>query len=151
MSEPALSIHEARFGDLTAAQLYGILRVRSEVFVVEQDCVYLDLDGKDVGPDAWQLWAESGEGRVAATIRLLGSGETRSIGRVATDPAFRGQGLAAQLIRRGIELAEGDPIRISAQAHLQDWYAGFGFVAHGEEYLEDGIPHRAMRRAGTPT
>lgn len=150
VSAASLPIHEARFADLTAAQLYAILRLRTEVFVVEQDCVYNDLDGKDTAPDAWILWMES-EGRVAATIRVLGTGDACSIGRVATDPAFRGRGLAAELVRRGITLADGDPITISAQAHLQDWYSGFGFVAYGDEYLEDGIPHRAMRREGSPS
>ena len=150
---PRLAIHVARFADLTPHQLYEILRLRVQVFTVEQDCVYQDLDGRDTESSALLLWQEA-EGRVAATLRLLegasagedAASEEMIIGRVVTAPDHRGRGLAADLMRRAIELAAGRPIRISAQAHLQRWYEGFGFAAFGEGYLEDGIPHVAMRR-----
>lgn len=145
MSAQALPIHVAQLDELTPRQLYGILRLRIEVFTVEQDCAYQDLDGKDLLPTALQLWQED-DGEVVSTIRVLESGDDRKIGRVATASRARGRGLAGQLIRRGIELCADHAIDISAQAHLQRWYEGFGFVRHGDEYLEDGIPHVAMRR-----
>lgn len=140
-----LPIHVATFDQLTPAQLYGILQLRVQVFTVEQDCAYQDLDGKDQLPGTLQLWQEQG-GQVVSTLRILDAGDDRKVGRVATGSAFRGRGSAGQLIRRAIELCAGHAIDISAQAHLQEWYEGFGFVRHGEGYLEDGIPHVAMRR-----
>lgn len=140
-----LPIHVAPVDELTPRQLYGIIRLRVEVFTVEQDCAYQDLDGKDLLPTALQLWQEEGD-EVVSTIRILEAGDDRKIGRVATAQHARGRGLAGQLIRRGIELCAGHAIEISAQAHLQPWYEGFGFVRYGDEYLEDGIPHVAMRR-----
>lgn len=145
MSAPALPIHVAHVDDLTPRQLYGIIQLRVEVFTVEQDCAYQDLDGKDLLPTTLQLWQEH-EDEVVSTIRILEAGDDRKIGRVATAKHARGRGLAGQLIRRGIELCAGHAIDISAQAHLQRWYEGFGFVRFGDEYLEDGIPHVAMRR-----
>jgi ElaA protein len=139
------TLHVARFPELTPAQLYGIMRVRSAVFVVEQDVVYLDFDGRDHEPGAVHLWHELG-GEVVSTIRLLHSGEDRVIGRVATLPEARGQGLAAELIRKGIALSAGRAVELGAQAHLDEWYASFGFVRYGEGYFEDAIPHVHMRR-----
>lgn len=140
-------IHVAPLDELTPRQLYGILQLRVEVFTVEQDCAYQDLDGKDLLPGTLQLWAEEDDGTVVSTIRVVDAGEDRKIGRVATAASARGRGLAAQLIERGIELCSGHAIEISAQSHLQQWYEGFGFARYGDEYLEDGIPHVAMRRA----
>jgi len=144
-SAPAATLHAAAFDELTHRQLYGILHVRSAVFVVEQDCAYLDVDGRDLDASVLHLWHESG-GAVVSAIRVLDRGEDRIIGRVATLPHARGRGLAAELIREGIARSPGRAIEISAQAHLEHWYSGFGFVRYGEEYLEDGIPHVAMRR-----
>lgn len=141
----ALPIHAAPFTDLTPWQLHGIIRVRLEVFVVEQDCVYLDLDGRDPEPTTTLLWHEL-EGDVVSTIRVLHDGDDRIIGRVATLPHARSRGLAAALINEGLARSAGHAVRISAQAHLAPWYAGFGFVVSGEGYLEDGIPHLPMRR-----
>lgn len=141
----ALPVHVAQLDDLTARQLYGILRLRVEVFTVEQDCAYQDLDGQDLLSTTLQVWQED-DGEVVSTIRVLASGDDRKIGRVATATHARGRGLAGQLLRHGIELCAGHAIEISAQAHLQGWYEGFGFVRYGAEYLEDGIPHVAMRR-----
>ena len=141
----APAIHVAAFDDLTPAQLYGIIRLRVEVFTVEQDCAYQDLDGKDQLPGTLQLWQEE-DGQVVSTLRILNAGADRKVGRVATATPFRGRGYSGQLIRHAIELCAGHAIDISAQAHLQQWYGGFGFVRHGEGYLEDGIPHVAMRR-----
>ena len=115
------------------------------MFVVEQACVYLDADGRDLEPTASQLWTEA-SGDVVATLRLLRdpSGEWR-IGRVATAASSRGRGLAAALMTRALEIADG-PVVLNAQAHLAAWYGRFGFVVDGPEFDEDGIPHVPMRR-----
>jgi ElaA protein len=141
------SVRDARLADLDAATLYRILALRSNVFVVEQNCVYADPDGRDLEFSARQLWIER-DGEVIATLRLLidPDGAAR-IGRVATAQSARGNGHAAQLMRRALELSEGREVVLGAQAYLQDWYAGFGFVREGDEYLDDGIPHVAMRRS----
>jgi ElaA protein len=116
-----------------------------DVFVVEQECPYPELDGRDVEPATVHLWFDV-DGEVAATIRLLDNGDTRAIGRVATAPGFRGAGLAARLMEEGIALAGDVPVTLGAQAHLEGWYQRFGFRRSGEGYVEDGIPHVPMRR-----
>lgn len=142
-----LLVCDATAADLDPVLLYRILALRSAVFVVEQDCAYLDLDGRDLEPGARQLWIER-DGAVLATLRLLDDpGGVRRIGRVATAPDARGLGLAARLMTRALELADGAAVVLGAQAHLHDWYARFGFVQDGEQYLEDGIAHVPMRRA----
>lgn len=135
--------------EIPTSTFYRIARLRQEVFVVEQDCVYLDLDGRDLELGSMQLWVEAADGAVAATVRILDESAhepgLRSIGRVVTDPAWRGRGIAAELLRAAIAACEGGPILIHAQAHLSEWYGRFGFSACGEEFLEDGIPHLPMR------
>jgi ElaA protein len=143
MSEPELRM--ARFAELTPFEVYGLCRLRVDVFVVEQECPYPELDGRDVEPSTVHLWFEQ-DGEVLATIRVLDDGAARVIGRVATARGARGQGLAAALIRRGIELCDGAAIDIGAQAYLEGWYEQFGFRRSGPGYLEDGIPHIPMRR-----
>lgn len=144
---PALHLRRARFAELTPFEVYGLCRLRVDVFVVEQECPYPELDGRDVEPATEHLWFEDGDGTVAATIRVLDDGGTRAIGRVATAAGYRGRGLAAQLLHEGIALCGDAPITLGAQAHLEDWYARFGFRRSGPGYVEDGIPHVPMRRA----
>jgi ElaA protein len=139
-------LREARFAELSPAELYGILRLRVDVFVVEQACPYPELDGRDAEPGTVHLWYADG-GTTLATIRVLENGEDRAIGRVATARGARGRGLSAALIRRGIELCEGRTVDIGAQAYLEGWYQRFGFARSGPDYLEDGIPHLPMRLA----
>jgi len=144
-------------------RLYDLLRLRVDVFVVEQECAYPELDGRDVEPDAVMLWAEEDD-RVLATVRLLvdhadaaaddaaaaaDAADALRIGRVATATAARGRGLAADLMRLALDRAEGRLVRLDAQAHLEGWYARFGFVVDGPGFLEDGIPHVPMSRAAT--
>lgn len=136
-------------------RLYDLLRLRVDVFVVEQECAYPELDGRDVEPDAVMLWAEEDE-QVLATVRLLADhsddgadADALRIGRVATATAARGRGLAADLMRLALDRADGRLVRLDAQAHLEGWYARFGFVVDGEPFLEDGIPHVPMSRAAT--
>jgi ElaA protein len=140
-------IHAARFADLDSTTLYRLLALRSEIFVVEQECAYQDLDGRDLEPSARQLWIER-DGEIVATLRLLvdDDGAAR-IGRVATKVDARGTGVAARLMRHALEVVGDDPVVLDAQAYLHDWYARFGFVRDGDDFLEDGIPHIPMRLA----
>lgn len=135
---------EKRFADLTPAELYGLLKLRVDVFVVEQTCPYPELDGRDTEPGTVHVWIED-DGVPVSCIRLLENGEDRAIGRVATAMSARGQGLSAQLVARGLQLCAGRTVEIGAQAYLEAWYGRFGFVRSGVDYLEDGIPHLPMR------
>lgn len=143
----APTLRTARFAELTPAELYGLLRLRVDVFVVEQNCPYPELDGRDTEPTTVHLWFAE-EGTVLSTIRVLHNGADRAIGRVATAVPARGRGLSAQLVRRGIELCAGRTIDIGAQAYLEQWYARFGFRRSGPDYVEDGIVHLPMRLPG---
>jgi Predicted acyltransferase len=141
-----VDVHDAALDELDPRTLYRILALRSQVFVVEQDCAYLDLDGRDAEPGALQLWIER-DGTVLATLRLLSDDAgTVRIGRVATVPEARGSGLAAQLMTRALALAGDREIVLDAQTYLHDWYVRFGFVRDGADFVEDGIPHVPMRR-----
>lgn len=131
--------------------LYAVLTLRQQVFVVEQDCPYLDADGRD--PAAMHLVAVGGAGTndVVAYLRAFGpdpdDGAAR-IGRVVTAPAVRGTGLGRLLMREGADRVRATwgpvPIRLSAQAHLERFYASLGFAVCGPGYDEDGIPHLPM-------
>jgi ElaA protein len=142
------------FRSLTAAELYEALRLRAEVFVVEQNCVYQDCDGHD--PHCRHLFGWK-EGKLAAYLRIVPPGrkyEETSLGRVVTGLGFRGQRLGHGLVEEALRLLDAEgagAVRISAQAYLEKFYAGFGFVAQGEGYLEDGIPHIEMLRAAPRT
>ena len=139
--------------ELGKEQLYAILRLRSEVFVVEQKCVYQDIDGQDLQGDTHHLMAWKGDDLVAY-LRLLDP-ETQAgdvvIGRVIVAPMARGTGLGHLLMEETLKQIDDiwpeTPIFLSAQAHLQGYYARYGFLVTGEEYLEDDIPHIGMRRA----
>ena len=101
--------------------------------------------GRDVEPTTEHLWFEA-DGEVLATIRVLDDGVTRAIGRVATAAPARGRGLAARLIEAALSSYGDGPLTLGAQAHLEGWYARFGFRRSGPGYVEDGIPHVPMRR-----
>jgi len=139
-------MRRARFPELTATEVYGLCRLRVDVFVVEQQCPYPELDGRDLEPGTVHLWFETG-GEPVATIRVLQEQTGRAIGRVATAAGWRGQGLAGRLLEAGIALCgEDTPIVLGAQAYLEAWYERFGFRRSGPGYVEDGIPHVPMRR-----
>jgi len=141
------AVRHARLAGIDPVTLYRLLALRSAVFVLEQDCAYLDLDGRDAEPDAVQLWIDGDDGAVLATARLLTAPDgSARIGRVATARHARGTGLAAGLVLRAVELAGGRDVVLDAQAHLHDWYARLGFVRDGAEFVEDGIAHIPMRR-----
>ncbi len=139
--------HDKPFDALTARELYAILALRAAVFVVEQNCVYLDLDGKD--PACRHLWAAR-DGEVLAALRIVPPGVSYpeiSLGRVVTAPAARGGGLGRELMRRGIAACGDQPIRIGAQCYLERFYRELGFARAGDDYVEDGIPHLEMLRS----
>ena len=138
-------LRRAHFAELSPFELYGLCRLRVDVFVVEQECPYPELDGRDAEPSTVHLWFEE-DGAVLATIRVLDDGDTRAIGRVATAASARNRGLAARLMAEGIALCKGAPITLGAQAYLEAWYGRFGFRRSGPGYVEDGIPHVPMRR-----
>jgi ElaA protein len=145
-ADSGLQLRRARFAELTPFEVYGLCRLRVDVFVVEQECPYPELDGRDVEPATVHVWFEDEDGTVAATIRVLSDGDTRAIGRVATAAGYRGRGLAARLMEEGIAMCAGFPVTLGAQAHLEGWYERFGFRTSGPGYVEDGIPHVPMRR-----
>lgn len=136
------------FESLTPAQLYAILRLRSEVFVVEQDCVFLDIDNKD--QFSYHLMGWDADNLVAYT-RLIAPGkvyEQMSIGRVVTSLAYRNLGAGRELMNVSIEkcyeLFGKSPIKIGAQLYLKKFYESLGFVQSGDMYDEDGIDHIEM-------
>ena len=139
-----------RFDELTPHQLYAILQLRNEVFVVEQNCVFQDADDKDQG--CWHLMGFSND-RLVAYTRLVPPGviyDIASIGRVVTSPSARATGLGRQLMKKSIDVVNelfGDgPIKIGAQLYLKKFYESFGFEQVSDTYLEDGIPHIYMRK-----
>ncbi|VVE73601.1 acetyltransferase [Pandoraea anapnoica] len=146
------------FDELGSALLYRILAARNAVFVVEQKCPYQDIDGRD--PYSLHLVAQvrdsakpASDLRIAAYLRLLPPGlayDEASIGRVITSASHRGTGLGRELLARAVAIAEAQwpvaAVRIGAQAHLEAFYGGFGFVKASEPYDEDGIMHIEMVR-----
>lgn len=136
------------FAELTPDELYAILRLRSEVFVVEQNCVFLDMDNKDQKSHHLMGWRGS---ELVGYSRILRAGISyveSSIGRVVTSPAARRLGVGRELLNKSIgtvyTLYGKQPIRIGAQCYLIKFYESFGFVQKGEIYLEDGIEHIEM-------
>ena len=142
------------FDALSGAEVYAMLKLRSEIFVLEQECPYLDPDGLDT--QAWHcLYLE--QGALKAYLRSLAPGtsyaQASSIGRIVVDASCRGQGLSRELIRRGIDFNRehwpDHALEIGAQAHLRKLYESLGFRECGEPYDEDGIPHLHLRLAAT--
>ena len=142
------------FGTLTATDLYDILRLRQNVFILEQTCLYADIDGRDI--EAWHLTGHSTGGRLAAVMRVFpaaGPLAETTLGRFAVAPWARGNGLAREMLDRCLHWvaahAPAAPIRISAQFYLQEFYRAFGFTATGSAYDDAGIMHVDMIRGGT--
>ena len=135
----------ATFAELSTVELYRLLQLRCEVFIVEQGSPYPDVDGRDTEPGTRHLWLQDGD-EVLAALRVLEDGADRSIGRVVTARTARGRGLSTRLVQEAIDLCAGRTIRLGAQTQLESWYAGFGFVRSGGDYDEDGVMHLPMRR-----
>ena len=138
-------IRSAAFDELPARTAYLLWQLRESVFVVEQECPYLDLDGRDFEPGTVHVWAEDDD-RPVAYLRVLADPGTLRIGRVAVAATHRGRGLAASLMATALELVGARPCRLDAQSYLVGWYRSLGFAPCGEEFLEDGIPHVPMLR-----
>ena len=138
------------FSDLSLDELYEIMALRQQVFVVEQDCPYLDADGKD--QLAWHLMGFDKNEKLIAYSRIVPQGISYenypSIGRIVSSPSVRGKGVGKKLMVENLEWVEklfkNKPVKISAQCYLIKFYESFGFKTIGEEYLEDNIPHIAM-------
>lgn len=142
-------IHDLAFAELDAFTFHGILKLRVDVFVVEQACPYPELDGRDTEAGTRHVWFEQPDARApAAYLRLLDEPDGRRVGRVVTHPDHRGQGLAAMLINHVILRYPGGFV-LDAQSHLVDWYAARGFSPTGAEFLDDGIPHVPMARSAS--
>lgn len=142
-----LELLTATGADIAVAQLYAALRLRAAVFVVEQDCVYLDPDGRDLEPTTVHIWASAPNGAAASYVRVLAEpGGGHRIGRVVTDPSFRGHHLAARLLDEALAHCQR-PVVLHAQSHLVHVYGRHGFVPDGPAFLDDGIPHTPMRLA----
>ncbi len=138
------------FQKLSVEELYEAMELRQSVFIVEQKCAFLDADGKDAS--AWHVFGRGKKGQLIAYSRLLSpenSWEAASIGRVVTHSSVRGMGYGRQLILRSIATAAllfpENPINISAQFHLLEYYRSLGFEPFSEIYYEDGIAHISMQ------
>ena len=144
--------HCLPFDTLPSLILYDLLRLRSEVFVVEQNCVFQDIDRQDM--DAHHLLGYNEAGELAAYARLFAAGKCyaeASIGRVIVALPFRQYGLGRELMRQALAYSDAlfgpQPNKIGAQQHLEGFYNEFGYEQCGPMYVEDGIPHIPMRRA----
>ncbi|WKN49031.1 GNAT family N-acetyltransferase [Nocardioides sp. Arc9.136] len=133
------------FTDLSATDVYAVARLRQQVFVVEQECPYPDLDGRDPEPGTRHVLLLD-DSALVGYARVLDDGELWRIGRVLLAVPARGQGLADVVMRAALESCPGRDVVLDAQAPLARWYATFGFALDGPEFLEDGIPHVPMRR-----
>ena len=140
------TVRTSSFAELDPRTLYLLLRLRVDVFVVEQDCPYQELDGRDLEVGARHVFTSDDEGIPTAYLRVLEDGDTVRIGRVCTRVDARGAGLAAHLMHEALAGCAGRPVVLDAQSHLAGWYERFGFIANGAEFVEDGIAHVPMRR-----
>lgn len=139
------TVRAATFAELDSHTAYAILRLRVDVFVVEQACAYPELDGRDLAGTTVHLWTSDDTGPTAY-LRVLEDGDAYRIGRVCTRADARGAGLAAELMRAALLHVAGRPVVLAAQAHLLGWYERFDFHPSGPEFVEDGIAHIPMRR-----
>ena len=142
-----------RFHALNVDDLYDALALRTRVFVMEQECIFLDADGVD--RDSGHLLGRDEAGVLQAYLRIVDPGikyAEPSLGRVVTAPQARGTGLGRVLVAEGVKRCTaawpGQAIRLGAQSRLQAFYGDFGFVRDGADYIEDGIPHCEMVRPG---
>jgi ElaA protein len=139
----------AAFDDLPPRTAYDVWRLRQQVFVVEQDCPYPDLDGRDLEAGTRHVVLLDGDGpdqAVVGTLRLLDDGDAARIGRVVVAPAARGRGLAALMMDEAMALCGDREVRLDAQTGLAGFYEAYGFEVTGPEFDEDGIMHVPMGR-----
>ena len=142
------TVRVAGVDDLDPRTAFDVWRLRQEVFVVEQECAYPDLDDRDLEAATRHVVLLDGA-RVVATARVLDDGAEQRVGRVVCHPDVRGTGASGALMRAALDVARaaapGADVVLGAQSPLTGWYGSFGFVPDGPEYLEDDIPHTPMR------
>lgn len=152
--ETVPTIVQKSWSELTTAELYEILKLRTDVFYVEQKVDESELDRRDTEDTTAHLWIAGENGDVAAYLRVLRDEVAeyedahRLPGRVVVGPAYRGRGLAQVLLARVVELYGSESLLLHSQSYITGLYAAFGFVAVGDEFMEAGIAHRTMYRAG---
>ncbi|MGH3519013.1 MAG: GNAT family N-acetyltransferase [Haloechinothrix sp.] len=141
-------VESASGADITAAQLYDVLRLRVNVFIVEQECPYPELDGQDLLPTTRHFWLPGKDDtELAGCLRVLaGADGVLRVGRVATSDAARGTGAGARLMEAVVDHIGAAESVLGAQTYATGFYARFGYAPEGAEYDEDGIPHITMRR-----
>lgn len=145
-------VYYENFDEIPAGVMYGLLKLRQDVFIIEQDCIYDDMDNLDQRSSQLVLFDAD---KVAGCARLVPAGvkyDEISIGRIAVAPSHRNRSLGRELVQRAIRIAGNkghSVIRIEAQTYLGKFYESLGFVADGEEYILDGIPHIEMIRKST--
>ena len=132
------------FDELDARTAYEVWRLRQQVFVLEQECLYGDLDGRDPEPGTRHV-VMTDSGSVVGYARILDEGDHWRIGRVVLATQARGRGWADPLMETALAECEGRDVALHAQAPLAGWYSSLGFEVTGPEYLDDGIPHLPMR------
>jgi ElaA protein len=145
------AMHRSTGDALTAATLYALLTLRVDVFVVEQQSPYPDLDGRDLQPDTVHFWFADAE-RVLACLRLLTEPDgTARIGRICTAPAARGAGLSSRLMAAALAEVGPRPAVLDAQVQLREYYARYGFEVVSEPFDDGGVLHVVMRRPARPS
>lgn len=142
---PSYDVHVDAFDDLDPRTAYLLWQLRESVFVVEQECPYPELDGRDLEPGTRHVWAAV-DGEPVGYLRILDDGDHARIGRVLVARPHRGRGLSSTLVRTALDVIGDRPSRLDAQSPLAGWYATFGYEQDGDEFVEDGIPHLPMRR-----
>lgn len=138
-------IEDRAFDELTTRQLHDLLKLRVDVFVVEQECAYGELDGRDIESGTRHVWTTDEKGGICAYVRVVDDDLQRRLGRVAVRADARAEGLANELVAHVLGNHRG-PWVLDAQTYLAGWYRRLGFEAAGPEFVEDGIPHVPMRR-----
>ena len=140
-----MKISAVPFGALDRLTAYSLWKLRQDVFVVEQQAAYADLDGRDLDPDTRHVVLEDDQGVVVGCARVLDDGDVWRIGRVALHRTARGQGWADRIMEAALRVCPDRDVVLDAQSPLAGWYATYGFALDGREFLEDGIPHLPMR------
>jgi ElaA protein len=150
-----VTLHRVWAKDLDAPTLYELLKLRVEVFVVEQACPYPELDGRDLLGETRHFWLAEPDGAVICTLRLMeehaGGEKVFRIGRLCTRRDARGRGHTTRLLRAALAEVGDYPCRIDAQAYLAEMYSQHGFIRAGDDFIEDGVPHVPMLRPGGPS
>jgi ElaA protein len=141
---PPLKVLGLPFGHLDPEAVYAICKIRQDVFVVEQQCPYPDLDGRDVDPETRHVLLVADDA-LLGYARVVDDGDVWRIGRVLLAPDARGRGWADAIMDTALNLSKGRDVVLDAQTPLAGWYATFGFDVAGPDFVEDGIPHTPMR------